>query len=123
MAASQLCSAEVRRVVRQGCPPIRPVCPSVSHVHAVTTGDASKISGARLYHWIVRNYQSEFRESAKAERKWFANLPTLRDAINWAALARFEGGRKLEHQWRLRNSKLQRARLELLAAEEQKCGL
>lgn len=76
-----------------------------------TRGDANP------FEKLIRHYGQHYRGRVLAEENWFRGQPTLQDAIRRSAMAHGPGGRKLPHQWRLRNSDLRRAEDALLAKE------
>lgn len=73
----------------------------------------------KTYEWIIRDYDRQHRDGAMREQRWFADRPSLLDAISCAAMARWENSNKLEHQWRLRNLDLHRAKNALLQLERE----
>lgn len=68
---------------------------------------------------LIREYNGDYRSRIVDQESWFAAQPTLRDAIRFAALARIPGGKKSQHQWRLKNSDLGLAEHALLAIEHE----
>lgn len=63
---------------------------------------------------IVRNYTSTVRPNAEAELRWFREQPTLKAAIEKAALATNSEGERYSHQRRLSRDVLEDARSRLL---------
>jgi len=63
---------------------------------------------------IVRAYIQRHRPRAQAEFDWFRQQPTLKAAIECAALARDSKGDKYKHQHRLKKMTLEEARKALL---------
>ena len=72
---------------------------------------------------VVEEFIACWRVRAKAEHRWFAAQPSLKDAIRTAAMARCRPeGRcgpkgKPKHQWRIRNEVLTAWRDELVENE------
>lgn len=64
---------------------------------------------------VVRNYKSRYRQRARDELEFFAQLPTLSDAIEYAAFAKDGRGKRFSHQRRLKVVALQRAHSMLWA--------
>ena len=73
---------------------------------------------ANSFERFIRHYDRYHRVRIGDEENWFRSQPTLRDTISWAALARWRGGKKLDHQLRLKNSDLAQAEDALLGAEQ-----
>lgn len=70
---------------------------------------------------IVRAYCQDFQRGAKAEQDYYANLPTLAEAIERAARAERPDGKRHDHQTRLSNSSLEAARRQLVAVPISSC--
>jgi hypothetical protein len=66
------------------------------------------------YSAIVRTYLRKIRPKAQAELSWFRDQPSLRAAVENAALARNSNGKRYNHQRRLPSAVLKRARRMLL---------
>ncbi len=64
---------------------------------------------------IVRVYTQRIRPKARAEIDWFQQQPTLKSAIELAALARNSRGKRFSHQRRLKKVHLEEAKQALLA--------
>ena len=77
---------------------------------------------AKSFDRIIRHYDRYHRRRIEDEGIWFRSRPTPRDAISWAARARGQGGKKLDHQWRLKNSDLVQAEAALLDVEREIVG-
>lgn len=73
---------------------------------------------ANAFERLIRHYDRYHRRRIEDEERWFRSQPTSGDAISWAALARGQGGKKLDHQWRLKNSDLVQAEAALLDVEK-----
>lgn len=58
---------------------------------------------------IVRAYREEFQRGAKAEQDYYANLPTLAEAVERAARAERPDGKRHDHQTRLSSASLREA--------------
>jgi hypothetical protein len=58
---------------------------------------------------IVRMYVQRIRPRAQAELDWFIRQPTLRDAVENAALARNSSGKRYSHQRRIKKVAIQKA--------------
>jgi len=58
---------------------------------------------------IVRMYIQRIRPRAQAELDWFIRQPTLRDAIENAALARNSKGKRYSHQRRIKKTAIKEA--------------
>jgi hypothetical protein len=73
---------------------------------------------------IVRIYIAKIRPRAQTELDWFKQQPTLKSAINLAALATNSNSKRYSHQRRLKKETLERARIILSANLEniEKCG-
>jgi len=71
---------------------------------------------ANPFERFIRHYDRYHRRRIEDEERWFRSRPT-RDAISSAALARGRGGKKFDHQWRLKNSDLVQAEVALLDVE------
>jgi hypothetical protein len=67
---------------------------------------------------IIRTYIKQFRPLTQMEFDWFRSQPTLRDAIENAALAKDQCGKKYSHQWRIPRAVLEKAKT-ILASQEQ----
>lgn len=63
---------------------------------------------------VVRHYRKFFRPNAQAELKWFVRQPTLEKAIEFAALATDQQGRRFSHQRRLTRNNMERAHKALM---------
>lgn len=77
---------------------------------------------------IVADYVKWERRAARAERRWYANHPSLKSAVESAALAQGLVGEELHpgkhpHQWRLPHAALREARVRLMRRlpEIQRC--
>ena len=68
---------------------------------------------------LITEYQRNYLPKFKCELRWYANRPTLRDAIDLAARARWKEGKKLSHQWHIKNETLQIAASKLILIERQ----
>lgn len=66
---------------------------------------------------IVRTYIREIRPHAQGEIDWFAEQPSLTDAIEKAALAKNSRGKRYSHQCRVKKVALKRA-LDILLDKE-----
>ncbi len=64
---------------------------------------------------ILRAYTNKYRSNTLRELDWYRNQPTLHMAIENAALAINECGKKHSHQWRIRREVLEQARIILVA--------
>ena len=62
---------------------------------------------------IVKSYLGEPAKGAKECQLYYARLPSLKEAISQAALARIKG-KKISHQWRIPNAVLEQGRDALL---------
>src|ERR1700683_1566062 len=58
---------------------------------------------------IARTYIRKIRPRAQAELDWFIRQPTLREAIENAALARNSEGKRYAHQRRIKRASIQEA--------------
>ena len=67
---------------------------------------------------IVRMYVQRIRPRAQAELDWFIGQPTLRDAIENAALARNSKGKHYSHQRRIKKIAIQKALASLSDATD-----
>jgi hypothetical protein len=65
---------------------------------------------------IVRHYVQHFRARKADELDWFRNQPTLEEAIEKAALAVDQRGKRLSHQRRIKARAINTAKTALLAA-------
>lgn len=71
---------------------------------------------ARSLALLVRSYTIHKRPEARQELRYFANLSSLELVVTAAALATDAGGKRLDHQRRLTQASLRRAKDNLLAA-------
>lgn len=62
---------------------------------------------------IVRAYREDHQRGAKAEQDYYANLPTLAEAVERAARAERPDGKRHDHQTRLTRASLETARRRL----------
>jgi hypothetical protein len=72
-----------------------------------------------MWQSILRHYDTHHRPRVENERSWFASSASLDDAINKAALALDQRGKRFSHQRRIPKQVLQEARGALLAAKEE----
>lgn len=79
---------------------------------------AHKGQRPRTLRGMVRHYILSSRPRARAELCTFCRLP-FEEALERAALAKHKDGKRFDHQRRLRNSQLRRARNILLGAAEE----
>ncbi|CAI4031707.1 Exodeoxyribonuclease V beta chain [Nitrospira tepida] len=72
---------------------------------------------------VVQDYIARYRDRANNELASFQMLNSLDEAVERAARAEVDGGRKHDHQWRIPEAVLARAGKELLAkrAQIRKC--
>lgn len=63
---------------------------------------------------IVSAYIREYQAGAQQERDWFANQPSLTEAVRLAAFAQNCRGKRLSHQYRIPRLVLQRCEKTLL---------
>lgn len=68
---------------------------------------------------VVQDYIARYRDRANDELASFQMLNSLDEAIERAARAEVEGGKKHDHQWRIPEAVLARAGKELLAKRAQ----
>jgi len=66
---------------------------------------------------IVRDYTTRIRSNSQAELKWFKQQPTLKAAIQFAALAINSKGKRYSHQKRIKSNALEEAKQILLSNE------
>ena len=66
---------------------------------------------------IVRTYIRQIRPCAEAELEWFRSQPSIKAAIEHAALAINSRGKRYSHQRRLRKKTLEEARTILLTRQ------
>lgn len=64
---------------------------------------------------IVRHYKMYHRKRKASELDWFRNQPTLEAAVEKAALAIDEDGKRMSHQRRIKARALRDAKVALLA--------
>lgn len=65
---------------------------------------------------VVDAYIADFRDAARAEMEYFfRDTPDFVSAVRAAALSRFPGNKKHQHQWRIPNRTLERAAEQLVA--------
>jgi hypothetical protein len=64
---------------------------------------------------IIAAYKRDHQTNAARELRWFANQPSLRDAVGVAALAQMPGGKRFSHQRRIPGAVLAEAKRILLA--------
>lgn len=69
----------------------------------------------RVWRTVVRLYKRRFQRRAQAELDWYGSQPSLREAVERAALATDERGKRFAHQRRLSKATLKEARRLLLA--------
>jgi hypothetical protein len=74
---------------------------------------------ANPFEKFIRHYDRYHRGRIKDQENWFLRQPCLREAISCAALARWQDGKKFDHQWRLKNPDLRQAQNALLAVERE----
>lgn len=83
----------------------------------------SPASGSRIvlrsFKDVVQDYIARYRDRANNELASFEMLNSLEEAIERAARAEVEGGKKHDHQWRIPEAVLARAGKELLAKRAQ----
>lgn len=70
---------------------------------------------------IVAAYRKYCQRGAKAEQDYYANLPTLEEAIERAARAERPDGKRHDHQRRLSRSSLEQVRKNLSKTAIQSC--
>lgn len=88
-----------------------------------TAGSCPPASGGRVvlrsFNEVVQDYIDRYRAGANQELSFFRRLNSLDEAIEKAAKAEVEGGRKYGHQWRIPAAVLARACRALLAKRAQ----
>ena len=70
---------------------------------------------------VVRTYCQDFQCGANAEQDYYANLPTLSEAVERAARAERPDGKRHDHQTRLSKNSLETARRQLTGAPILSC--
>src|SRR5689334_3150618 len=70
---------------------------------------------------VVKDYLSNYVENSDQEWQYYATLPSLRDAVEWAALAKATNGKRHSHQCRLRLKTLRLAKQRLRKANFKNC--
>jgi len=73
----------------------------------------------RSFKEVVQDYIARYRDRAVNELVFFRMMNSLDEAIEKAAKAEVEGGKKYDHQWRIPTAVLARAGKELLAKRAQ----
>lgn len=73
---------------------------------------------SRKVNTFIRIYTSEIRPIADEELRWFQDQPSLSSAIECAALAKKKSGKRYSHQYRIKNTTLEKARSLLLEMEQ-----
>lgn len=88
-----------------------------------TAGSCSPARGSRIvlrsFKDVVQDYIARYRDRANSEVASFQRLKSLDEAIERAARAEVEGGKKHDHQWRIPEAVLARVGKELLAKRAQ----
>lgn len=88
-----------------------------------TAGSCPPASGGRVvlrsFNEVVQDYIDRYRARANQELSFFRRLNSLDEAIERAARAEVEGGKKHDHQWRIPETALARAGKDLLAKRAQ----
>jgi len=72
---------------------------------------------AESFERIVHDYRTKYQEGENKVLRFYALLPSLKKAIETAALAKLPSGKRHPHQYRLRKSTLEEAKGRLLSAE------
>jgi hypothetical protein len=71
------------------------------------------------YTLLLRHFEQNGRKYARAEQLWFAGQPSLEAAIDTAARAVNECGKRYRHQTRIRRTAIAQAKPALLKVKEQ----
>jgi len=89
-----------------------------------TVADAAPpLTGPALWHDILRDYDQVHAKNGQTEIDWFGRQqPSLRVAIETAARAINDRGKRYDHQYRIWRAAIPRAVAALLAVEERIAG-
>ena len=72
---------------------------------------------AESFERIVHDYRTKYQEGENKVLRFYAGIPSLKRAIETAALAKLPSGKRHPHQYRLRKPTLEEAKDRLLSAE------